>query len=125
MTNEIRHGGKYQHFCYRALTVSLGILLLSETVVANTLSSKIAQQPPATSSPSRNSPNNEGQKLLDEALELLKQGTSQSRTNALAKYEQALAIGRKIGDRALVALALQGIGLTYSLQNNYPKALEN
>ncbi len=55
MTNEIKHGKKYQHFFYRALTVSLGILLLSETVAANILSSKIAQQPPATSSPRRNS----------------------------------------------------------------------
>lgn len=126
MTNEIRHGKKYPHFFYRALIVSLGILLLSETVAANTSSSKIAQQPPTTTSPRRNSQaNNEGQKLLDEALELLKQGTSQSRTNAIAKYEQVLAIGQKIGDRPLVALALQGIGLTYVLGNNYPKALEN
>ncbi len=96
MTNEIRQS-RYQHFFNRALTVSLGILLLSETVVANTLSSKIAQQPPATTSPSpNNQANNEGQKLINEALELIKQGTSQSRINALAKYEQALAIGRKI-----------------------------
>jgi len=107
MTNEIRRGKKYQHFFYRAMTVSLGILLISETVAANTLNSKIAQQLPAITSPSRNSEaNKEGQKLLDEALELIKQGTSQSRTNALAKYEQALAIGQKIGDRPLVALAL-------------------
>jgi len=35
-----------------------------------------------------------------------------------------VAIGKKIGDRSLVALALQGIGLVYNLQNNYPKALE-
>jgi len=35
-----------------------------------------------------------------------------------------LAIGQKIGDRALVALALQGIGLVYVLQSDNPKALE-
>ncbi len=35
-----------------------------------------------------------------------------------------MAIGQKIGDRALVALALQGIGLVYYLQSDNPKALE-
>jgi len=109
----------YRHLFYRALPISLSILLLSETVAANTI---VAQQPPAATSPSLSS---QKQQLIDEALQLVRQGSKQSLANALSKYEQALTIGRKNGDRAFVALALQGIGLVYSLQNNYPKALEN
>lgn len=111
---------KYQYFFYRALTISLTILLLSETVAANT-NVRIAQQPPAASPSGLNS---QGQQLLNEAQQLLRQGSKQSQTNALAKYEQALAIGQKIGDRALVALALQGIGLVYYQKSDNPKALE-
>jgi CHAT domain-containing protein len=122
MVQGIRQNRKYQHFCYRAFTVGLSILLVSETVAANASINKIAQQPPTTNSPSRNS---QGEKLIDEAQQLLRQGTSQSRAKALAKYQQALAMGKKIGDRVLVALALQGIGLTYYFQNDYPKALAN
>lgn len=69
---------RYQHFFYRTFTISLSILLLSETIVANTRSSVAAQQPPVTSSPSRNSQAySEGEKLIDEALQLLRQGSSQ------------------------------------------------
>ena len=64
MTKGIRQGRKEQRFFYRALTVSLGILLISETVAANTLSSKIAQQPPATDSPDRNSEANNETKII-------------------------------------------------------------
>ena len=61
---------RYPHFLYRIFTISLSILLLSETVVANTPSS--VAQPPATNYPCRNSPAySEGEKLLDEALQLL------------------------------------------------------
>ncbi len=110
---------RYRHFFYCALPISLSILLLSKTVAANTI---IAQQPPAATSPSLSS---QGQQLIDEALQLIREGSNKSQANALGKYQQALAIGQKNGDRALVALALQGIGLVYNLQNNYPKALEN
>ncbi len=109
---------RYQHLFYRALTISLSILLLSD--VAANPSVRIAQQPPAASPSSLNS---QGQQLLNEAHQLLRQGSKQSQTNALAKYDQALAIGRKTKDSFLEALALQGIGLVYYFQSDNPKAL--
>ena len=59
---------RYQHFYYRAFTVGLSILLVSETVAANASISKIAQQQPAANSPSRNSQAyKQKEKLIDEA----------------------------------------------------------
>ncbi|WP_009632228.1 CHAT domain-containing tetratricopeptide repeat protein [Synechocystis sp. PCC 7509] len=122
MIQKIKQSKENWHFFYRAFTISLSILLLSEAVAVGTHRSIIAQQPPAATSPSLNS---QGQQLLNEAQQLLKQGTNQSRIQALAKYQQALAIWQKLGDRAFVALTLQSIGLTYYLQNDNPKALAN
>lgn len=121
MAQGIRQGRRDRHFFYHAFTISLSILLLSETVAAQSLNSKIAQQPPSINSQAYS----EGQKLLEAAQQLLRQGTNPSRVEAIALYEQALAIWRKIGDRASEALTLQSIGLAYVLQNDNQKALEN
>ncbi len=121
MAQGIGQGRKDRHFFYRAFTVSLSILLISEAVAASPPSSKIAQQPPSPNSQAYS----EGQKLLVEAQQLLRQGNNQSRAKAIALYEQALAIWRKIGDRSAEALTLQSIGLAYLLGNDNSKALEN
>ncbi len=56
--------------------------------------------------------------LSNEAMELFTQGTSGSQQQAIAKYEEALIIYRKIGDRQWEAITLHSIGMAYDLQLN-------
>jgi CHAT domain-containing protein/tetratricopeptide (TPR) repeat protein len=98
----------------------VAILMLSHPmVVTASIAGAIAQQLP------KNSPEYvKGKQLLDEAQKLLQQGTGKSRLEAIALYEQALLIWRKIGDRNSEATTLLSIGTLYYTLSQNQKALE-
>jgi tetratricopeptide (TPR) repeat protein len=105
---------------HRSLAAIVGIVMLSHPIV--TIASQanlIAQQVP------KNSPEYvKGKQLLDEAEKLLQQGTGESRQQAIALYEQALLIWRKIGDRIQEFSTLSSISTAYKAFSQYQKALE-
>ena len=105
---------------HRSLAAIVGILMLSHPVMATaSITGVIAQQVP------NKSPEYvKGKQLLDEAQKLLQQGTGESRQKAIAFYEQALLIWRKIGDRNSEATTLLGIGTLYYTLSQNQKALE-
>jgi len=105
---------------HRSLAAIVGIVMLSQPMVTiASIASAIAQQVP------NNSPEYvKGKQLLDEAEKLLRQGTGESRQSAIALYEQALLIWRKIGDRNSEATTLLSIGTLYYTLSQNQKALE-
>jgi CHAT domain-containing protein/tetratricopeptide (TPR) repeat protein len=104
---------------HRSLAAIVGILMLSHPVVATaSIAGAIAQS-------QNNSPAYvKGKQLLDEADKLLQQGTGESRLSAIALYEQALLIWRKIGDRNSEATTLLSIGTLYYTLSQNQKALQ-
>ena len=105
---------------HRYAAAIVGILMLSHPIVTiASEASLIAQQVP------KNSPEYvKGKQLLDEAEKLFQQGTGESVQQAIALYEQALLIWRKIGDRIQEASTLSKIGSGYYHLSQYQKALE-
>jgi tetratricopeptide (TPR) repeat protein len=90
-----------------------------------------------TSSPNATTTNEQqayerGRQLNEQALQLQKQGTPESRQQALAKYEEALSIWQQLavneappyGAGDFEAATLGSIGAIYSLQDKPQKALE-
>ncbi len=142
------------------LALFIGILLLSESVAATPTrfsplvsnvppyqggirgvdgwgGSPSLAQPPVTSSPNATTTNEQqayerGRQLNEQALQLQKQGTPESRQQALAKYEEALSIWQQLavneappyGAGDFEAATLGSIGAIYSLQDKPQKALE-
>jgi hypothetical protein len=76
----------------RTLAFAIGILLLSESVVATATATSVSiAQQPATSSPNATTTDEQqayarGQQLLDQARQLSDQGTAESQEQALPKY---------------------------------------
>ncbi|WP_341526686.1 tetratricopeptide repeat protein [Nostoc sp. UHCC 0302] len=66
----------------------------------------------------------QGKQLLDEAKKLYEQGTTESKQQAIAKYEEALKIWREIGDRNSEATTLFALGTLYFVASDNQKALE-
>ena len=117
--------------CARSLLgIPLGILLLSESMVATaSTNSVLITQQPATTSPNTQSPEQQqaytrGQQLLQQAQKLTEQGTGDARQQAIAKYEEALLIWRQLGAHSEEASTLLGIGTIYYSLNESQKALE-
>jgi CHAT domain-containing protein/tetratricopeptide (TPR) repeat protein len=104
---------------HRSLAAIVSILMLSQPmVVTASIAGAIAQS-------QNNSPEYaKGKQLLDEAEKLLQQGTGESKLQAIALYQQALLIWRKIGDRNSQATTLLSIGTVYYTISQNQKALE-
>jgi CHAT domain-containing protein/Tfp pilus assembly protein PilF len=68
--------------------------------------------------------NETADRIYQEAEKLYEQGTAAAFKSAIAKYEEALKLYRETGDRAKQAIALNSIGLVYSLLGEQQKALE-
>ena len=104
---------------HRSLAAIVGILMLWHPIVVTaSIAGAIAQS-------QNNSPESvKGKQLLDEAEKLLQQGTGESKLSAIALYQQALLIWRKIGDRNSQATTLLSIGTIYYTLSQNQKALE-
>ena len=61
---------------------------------------------------------------LEEAVEILQQGTAESLRQAIPKFEQAVTLSRQAGDKASEALSFVGLGRVYNSLGEQPKALE-
>jgi tetratricopeptide (TPR) repeat protein len=66
----------------------------------------------------------QAQKLFDEGMQLFQQGTAESLQQAIAKWEAALPLWRKLGDKAQEAFINLALGRVYDLLGFKPKALE-
>jgi CHAT domain-containing protein/tetratricopeptide (TPR) repeat protein len=114
---------------YSTLALFVSVLFLSEVgtdfVKAQTtprrISVEMAQQPEATSQDQNRAA---AERAYAEAEQLFKQGTAESRRQAIKKYEEALRLWRVAGDRSKEASTLHGIGLVYYSLGEKQKTLE-
>ena len=109
-------------FTHRAFAVFLTVFLISEagTVYAGEDLEVITQEWESSPYVTRV----EAEKLTDEGLELLKQGTAESLIAARKKFEAALVLWRKLGDKQWEANILVGIGKVDSDLGENQKALK-
>ncbi|MBD2212108.1 CHAT domain-containing protein [Nostoc linckia FACHB-104] len=108
---------------FYTFTCLLSLALLSESVGAKATvkQTQIAQQPTTTQDATRTA----AQKALNEGAQLYKQGTAESLRQAIEKWQEALVLWRKVGDKQFEAITLLGIGRIYDDLGEKPKALEN
>jgi tetratricopeptide (TPR) repeat protein len=101
----------------------LSVVLLSESVGAKATlkQTQIAQQPATTQQDATRAA---AQKAFDEGMTLYEQGTAESRRQAIEKWQQALILWRKAGDKAGEAGTLVWLGYVYSDLGEKQKALE-
>ena len=111
----------------RALTILLSILLGSTPLMAKAVAKSvfIAQQPAASSHSEQQQATVQAEQLMQQAQQLLGQGTAQSQQQAIAKYQDALVIWRQIGNRPQEATTLLSIGTLYYSLNENQKALDS
>ncbi|MBD2202383.1 CHAT domain-containing tetratricopeptide repeat protein [Calothrix sp. FACHB-168] len=104
------------------LTCLLSVVLLSESVGAKATfkQTQIAQQPTTTQDATRAA----AQKAFEEGMALYKQGTAESLRQAREKWQEALILWRKAGDKEWQAITLLSIGRVYSDLGEKQKALE-
>ncbi|MBD2205124.1 CHAT domain-containing protein [Calothrix sp. FACHB-1219] len=104
------------------LTCLLSVVLLSESVGANATFklTQIAQQPTTTQDATRAA----AMKATEEGFALYQQGTAESLRQAREKWQEALILWRKAGDKAWEALTLVSIGKVYDDLGEKHKALE-
>jgi hypothetical protein len=88
------------------LTCLLSVVLLSESVGAKATfkQTQIAQQPATTQDATRAA----AMKATEEGYALYKQGTAESLRQAIAKWQQALFLWRKAGDKKGEAVTFHG-----------------
>ncbi|MBE9207032.1 CHAT domain-containing protein [Nostoc sp. LEGE 06077] len=96
---------------YLFLPLLLSSLLLSDTVSATskTQTLQIAQQPTQP-----DATRTAAKQAFNEGLELYQQGTAKSLQQALEKFQIALPLWQKLGDKSYEAVTLVGIGRVYS-----------
>ena len=97
---------------HRAFIVFLTILLINDvrTVYAGRDLEIIAQQGGGSQT---NATRAEAEKLTKEGIQLFKQGTAESLLAARKKWEAALVLWQKLGDKKWQALILTSIGRVY------------
>ncbi|MBD2354273.1 CHAT domain-containing protein [Tolypothrix sp. FACHB-123] len=97
----------------RAVVLFFSLLLLSESTVASVGSYglKIAQQPATTSQDATRA---EAERLTQEGWQLFQQGTAESLRQAIVKWQEALKLWQKVGDKQWQANILLGLGRIYS-----------
>ena len=113
------------NFAHRTIATTLGLLLLSESIVEAKPKNAIESLYSINIAQSNNSTAyTQGQRLIAEGKQLWQQGTPSSQQQALAKYEAALKIWRQIKERSPEIKTLNGIAIFYYLQGNEQKAAE-
>ncbi|MBD2488625.1 CHAT domain-containing tetratricopeptide repeat protein [Aulosira sp. FACHB-615] len=102
------------------LPLLLSSLLLSDAVRATskTQDLQIAQQPTQPDATRA-----AAQQAYNEGFELYKQGTAESLQQAIAKWQTALPLWQKLGDKSNEALTLLGIGTIYNSLGEKQQAL--
>ncbi|MCP2731453.1 tetratricopeptide repeat protein, partial [Limnofasciculus baicalensis] len=124
-----------------SLSGIIGVAFLSESVIATPkpletgfLLTISERQPTKLNKPSflphqstiiaQNSSNSEADRLLEEGLQLFRQGTAESLRAALAKWEAARQLYRAAGDKGNEALTLLGMGRINDSLGEKQKALD-
>ncbi|OUL23359.1 CHAT domain-containing tetratricopeptide repeat protein [Nostoc sp. 106C] len=105
------------------LTCLLSVVLLSESVGAKATfkQTQIAQQ---TTTTQQDATSAAAMKATEEGMALYKQGTAESRRQAIEKWQQALVLWQKAGDKKWQASILLGISKVYADLGEKQKALE-
>ncbi len=112
----------FQTLTKRAVVLFISLFLLSESsaVSAGNYGLKIVQKLETTQ---QNNTRVEAEKLSNEGLQLFKQGTAESLTKAREKWQAALVLWEKLGDKLWQANTLLGIGIVYDKLGEKQKAL--
>ena len=106
---------------HRAFAVFLTVFLISDVgSVYASRNLEIAQQGETRSDATRA----EAEKLTQEGLQLFKQGSKESLLAASKKFEAALVLWEKLGDKEWQAITFVGIGKVYANLGGKQKALQ-
>ncbi|MCV3213811.1 CHAT domain-containing protein [Plectonema radiosum NIES-515] len=97
-------------FTRRSLILLLSAVFLSSVAATRSMSVQIAQKPETASTQATRAV---ALVLSNEGLELLKQGTAESKRQALEKWKQALPLWQQLDDKKFEAVTLNGIGIIY------------
>jgi tetratricopeptide (TPR) repeat protein/CHAT domain-containing protein len=98
----------FDKFAHYGLTALLGIVLVGESVIAITESTRVeVVQEQANSNEAIRV---EGERLYNEGFQFFQQGTRESLKQALSKFKSALVLFRKVGDKKRQATIMLGIG---------------
>jgi CHAT domain-containing protein/Flp pilus assembly protein TadD len=127
-TDKISKKSPFLGIGHQSLAVFIGILLLSELVVAAPRqsllfggeSSQIAQQ----SAGSEQEASTAAARAMQEGLQLFQQGTAESKRQAIKKWFEALSLCRAVNEKVCEAATLLGIGRIYSDLGEKQKALD-
>ncbi len=119
-------GKKHHHvrvLMHRSFAVFLTVFLISDVgrVYASSNLQIIAQQ---KESSQLNATEAEALKLMQEGLQLQKQGSKESLLIARNKFEAALVLWKKLGDKKLQAVTLNYIGGVYDSLGEKQKAIQ-
>ncbi|MBW4614165.1 MAG: tetratricopeptide repeat protein [Desmonostoc vinosum HA7617-LM4] len=109
------------NFSRYSLTLLLSVVLLSDSVSATlrNRSLQIAQQSTTQQDATRAA----AERLLQEGLELYKQGTAESLRKAIEKWQEALKLWRQVDDKAGEAFTLVCMGKVYDSLGEKQQAL--
>ena len=112
----------HQALTKRAVVLFISLFLLSESsaVSAGNYGLKIVQKLETTQ---QNNTRAEAKKLTNEGFQLFEQGTAESLTKAREKWQAALVLWEKLGDKSRQAVTLLGIGRVYNTLGEKQKAL--
>ena len=108
-------------FTRRSLILLLSAIFLSSVAATRSTSVQIAQQQETTSQKATRAA---AERLLNEGLELFKQGTAESKRQAIEKWKQALPLSRVVSDKTQEAITLTIIGKVYSDLGEKQQALK-
>ncbi|KAB8334650.1 CHAT domain-containing protein [Scytonema tolypothrichoides VB-61278] len=113
----------FSNFYRYSLAVLMGVVLLSDSVGATLKNTElqIAQQPETNSQQSTRAA---AQKAFEEGFAFFKEGSAESLRQARTKFEIALQLWQKVGDKGKQALTSLAIGRVYSDLGEKQKALE-
>jgi len=107
------------------ITATLSVML-GESVRATSsqLKTSSSSPQPAPIILAQSSSNSEADRLLNEGLQLFRQGTAESLRQAIEKWQAARELYRAVGDRRTEAIILNNIGDIYSSLGEKQQALE-
>ncbi|MBV6622713.1 MAG: tetratricopeptide repeat protein [Rivularia sp. (in: Bacteria)] len=112
----------HQALTKRAVVLFISLFLLSESsaVSAGNYGLKIVQKLETTQ---QNNTRAEAEKLKNEGIQLFNQGTTESLTKAREKFQAALVLWERLGDKSWQGATLDGIGRIYDDLGELQKAL--
>ncbi|BAY16700.1 TPR repeat protein [Anabaenopsis circularis NIES-21] len=102
------------------LLVSIMVFAESGMATARHYAVKIAQQPPTEA---QDATRTAAERIFQEADKLVRQGTAESRKQAIEKFKTALQLWQKVGDFKQQAITLNAMGFVYSTLGNKQQAL--